>query len=436
MTMQIEKAALTSYKIGFATSQFGSGFCQGAEAYIENLASGLTDKGWRTEVFSALGLEGGLVTNSERNSIPFKPLGASGWCTVTGRSVEFFCQQLEASEIDLLHLVHPGHLGVNIVSAARQCNIPVVITLVDYWWLCPKNTLIRSDGSICEGRKPKAECQKCVMQSHRVEWIRKIALQSTVGWRVLACASDAIQKIKGKATTREWNQRSNLLSETLAEAHAVVALSKTAINKIRPLSPDQDFSLIPVGLAPRWFDKVLEYSEEGRKKKVIGFAGSIAPHKGLHTLIAATRDIPGIKLHIAGPVSDSDYWQSLQAHLQEVDFQYYGALSRKDMPGFIDGTDVMVVPSLSPENQPQTVLEAQARRKPVIVSSVPGAAELQPNSNLIFEADSVVSLSGALSKILTDALDSPQPVPSTIEQMADQTIELYLRIFNNRNQQC
>jgi len=434
--MRVDKVARRSRKIGFATSQFGPGFCQGAEAYIENLAAGLADQGWYSEVFSALSAECDLAASNERGSIPFKSLGTSGWCTVTGNNIEFFCQQLEKSQIDLLHLVHPGHLGINIARAARSCNIPVVITLVDYWWLCPKNTLIRSDGSICEGQKTKIVCQKCVMQSHRFEWVRNTALKSTAGWKALICASDMIQKIKGKASTHEWEQRSTFLSETLAKADAVIALSKTAIKRIHPLAPYQNFSLIPVGLAPRWFEQIPDCDAIGHEKTVVGFAGSIAHHKGLHTLIAAAKKVPGIRLNIAGPVLDEEYWQSLQAHLEGLDFLYYGVLSREDMPRFIDGTDVMVVPSLSPENQPQTVLEAQARRKPVIVSSVPGAAELQPNSNLIFEADSVSSLSEILTKVFNDTLDCSQPLPSTIEQMTTRTVELYSQIFNKRDHQC
>lgn len=43
-------------------------------------------------------------------------------------------------------------------EAALEGGIPTVLTLHNYWFMCPLITLFRRDGRICEGAVPPADC--------------------------------------------------------------------------------------------------------------------------------------------------------------------------------------------------------------------------------------------------------------------------------------
>lgn len=412
--------------------QYGPGFEQGAENYISTLAKGLVDYGWEPIVFS------GITSDEEKNyrrPLNIIKLPTTGWGTVTGKPVHYFQEKLAKIAPDILHLVHPGHIGTNIAQAAINLRIPLIITVVDYWWLCPKNTLIRPDGLTCEGNKPPSECRVCIMSTHRLASAQLLSRKSISFSKFLMKANDTFQKLKGNTTSSSWENRHKKLLNILKNADAIVTLSKTATEKLTRSYQGILPQYIPVGLSEIWFKK--ERSEKAIQNGAytLGFAGAIAPHKGLHTLIDAIRDIQNVHLKIAGPIADSRYWQSLQPKLRSISHSFSGSIARAGMPSFIDGVDAMIVPSLSPENQPQVVLESQARNRLVIVSDMPGVRELQSNDALVFQAGNPDSLRSTLLRVLAQNKTYRQPTPITAREMVERTVAVYRNSLVSRSQQ-
>ena len=76
---------------------------------------------------------------------------------------------------DLVHLTNPAHVGIGIAAACRRLDIPLIITTHDFWWVCPKATLLRPDGTICPGRRVWSECIRCLAGSDHQRWVRQLA---------------------------------------------------------------------------------------------------------------------------------------------------------------------------------------------------------------------------------------------------------------------
>ena len=50
---------------------------------------------------------------------------------------------------DVLHLFSGYLMSASTVEAAAARGVPVVVSLTDYWWLCHRINLLRSDGTRC-----------------------------------------------------------------------------------------------------------------------------------------------------------------------------------------------------------------------------------------------------------------------------------------------
>jgi glycosyltransferase involved in cell wall biosynthesis len=60
-----------------------------------------------------------------------------------------FAEHLRASRPDVVHFQHLTGLSPGLVKVPGRLAIPAVLTLHDFWFLCPRIHLIRKDGSVC-----------------------------------------------------------------------------------------------------------------------------------------------------------------------------------------------------------------------------------------------------------------------------------------------
>src|SRR4029078_7594944 len=74
---------------------------------------------------------------------------------------------LEAVRPDVVHLPRRSLLGGAVLSAARHREIPTVVTLHDFWFVCARITLLNPDGTRCSGPDSAAKCAWCLPTEHR-----------------------------------------------------------------------------------------------------------------------------------------------------------------------------------------------------------------------------------------------------------------------------
>jgi glycosyltransferase involved in cell wall biosynthesis len=121
-------------------------------------------------------------------------------------------------------------------------------------------------------------------------------------------------------------------------------------------------------------------SQNGRLR--IGYIGQIAPHKGVHVLLMAVRQLENAdgrwELRIYG---DTTRFPRYAEHLRRIAgehprIRFEGQVENRHIPAILANLDVLVVPSLWYENAPLTILEAHAAGVPVVASDLGGMAEL------------------------------------------------------------
>lgn len=407
--------------------QYGPGYYQGTERYLQNISRGLANLGYRVTI--AAGDPQKKIPKHDYpidlgDSINLISLPSCGWATIRGSRADHYQKLLSDLNPDICHMINPAHIGIELLTQAQLSGIKTVITVTDYWWMCPKHTLTTETGNLCEGFTSPNTCWQCIGSTHR----NSIVASSFKSGATRPFAKSLLQLKAGYGNVKnDWQHREELIGYAIENADAVICLSAAGSELVKSHFPSATTHMIPIGLSDSWFKAASTKPRKADGKLRLGFAGAIAKHKGLHILIDAVSSASNkesIELHYAGRFDTRSYQELIESMIRPISGHYHGLLTEAQMQDFIDEMDVIAVPSLWPENQPQIIWEAFARKTPVLSSSSPGAAELVPKE-FVYPAESSLALSKLL-ETLPNTLDqySIPSAPHTID-MTSRTENIY-----------
>jgi glycosyltransferase involved in cell wall biosynthesis len=129
------------------------------------------------------------------------------------------------------------------------------------------------------------------------------------------------------------------------------------------------------------------------------YAGRLAREKGIEEVLAAARELPGIRFDIAGDGPMRPPVERAAAQLPNV--RYRGWLSREDVRERIDAAGLLLLPS-AVEAFGTIALEAMVRARPVLISEGCGLLEWPELSEGAYTVRSAESLSQALARVAAE----------------------------------
>jgi glycosyltransferase involved in cell wall biosynthesis len=160
----------------------------------------------------------------------------------------------------------------------------------------------------------------------------------------------------------------------------------------------------------------------------IGYVGTPIWHKGVHVLLDALRRLPegSFELDVWGDLTVAPgYVRGLRRRAAGLPVRFRGAFARDEAALVYAGMDVLVVPSLWPENSPLVVHEAFLAGVPVVAARMGGIVGLVEDgkSGLLYAATDDAALSSALMRLiqepgLLERLATSRPAVKTIERDA------------------
>ena len=431
-------------KILYVTMQFARGYAQGTERYLSILCDGLRKRGHEA-LFLAGDPEGRGAAAELGTRVQDEPLvlalPARGWMAIEGTPPDQLVPLLRELSPDIVHVANPAHVGVGVLSAAAELGIPTVATIMDYWWLCPKQTLRHVRRGICDGRVSWRECLACVAgereRSIRKRIERVPLLRSTLlpalylrNWRSKGIPQSELDR---------WPRRQEYTLAALDSVDAVIYPSATAAKLVGSRVARPAAHRIPYGLEPRWFAAGKSRGEAHRavrspEELLLGFAGALTRHKGAHLVLAALRRLGWTKtrLRIAGGGDDPRYIAELHKLAEPLKVEFVGRVDPDQMPRFIAELDALLVPSLWPENLPIVVLEAYAAGTPVLASRVGGIEEVVTDGAALFAVDSSADLARRLEGWITRRRQPSLPDVSSADQMVEQTLDAYRTLVTSQ----
>jgi len=335
---------------------------------------------------------------------------------------------------NVLHLISGYLMSGSVISAARSSGIPVVLMPMDFWFLCPRVTLLRRDGTVCDIPTDPAECVLCLCQDKRRY---RLTAQLTGGlsnrllrqlWR-----SPALLRGMGKGDLlAALQERRSYLREMFGAADLVLSNSRFLKEMLTAHGfHAARFLQLRQGLdTEKWIGGGAKTPAPYLR---VGYIGQIARHKGVDVLVRAFKQLrtrgPAPRLLLYG---NTEQFTSFTRYLRQLidgdgRIEFAGTFPNERILEVHSGLDVLVVPSIWYENSPNVILEAFAAGTPVIASDRGGLAELVKHevNGLLFRMGDAADLARQLQRIVDQPalLESLrrgiQPVKTVQEEMTE-----------------
>jgi glycosyltransferase involved in cell wall biosynthesis len=282
-------------------------------------------------------------------------------------------------------------MGAGGLRLAHVAGVPTLVSITDYWFVCPRVTLLRSNGRVCPWPVDASACARCLGEERRrYRWPgRALPALMQRFWNRRRAAADAITA--RRRTLQALLARADAITCPSQFAHAL--LLREGIDPARTWVIRQGCDLIRLPVAPR----------EPTAPLRVGYIGQLIPQKGVHVLLEAVRacDLP-LRVEIHGPRGRSRYARALQrAAAGDPRIRFLGGYEHRRLPEILAALDVVVVPSIWYDNNPNVVLEALACGVPVIASDAGGTAELVRDAynGFVVAADDAAALAGCLRRL-------------------------------------
>jgi glycosyltransferase involved in cell wall biosynthesis len=357
----------------------------GAELIVERSARWLAARGHAVEVVAVRRIEAGpglAVTTEARDGVTVHRLDLQ----LTGQAQNlafrhrdealgaWFERWFAQLQPDLFHL-HGGYLlTASPLAAARARGIPAVLTLHDYWFFCPRLTLLRSNGAVCAGQPAPPDCAWCLQaERRRYGWPDRLALRFGNGAEPAPRRLGPRRWLLDPALTRAVAARQRELSAALRSVDALVAPAPLPLELAATFGvPTERLHHLAFGLDRARWGAPERRPAEGRLR--IGYLGQIVPQKGVHLLLGAFRRLVGrataLELHLFGDqTADPAYTVSLQRLAAgDARVRFHGRYPHAEVARLLSQLDVVVVPSVWYEVSPMVVLEARAAGLPVVTA--------------------------------------------------------------------
>jgi glycosyltransferase involved in cell wall biosynthesis len=276
---------------------------------------------------------------------------------------------LEENSFDIIHVCHPMRTGT-IVKVAKKFHIPLVLTLTDFWLMCPRGIASTPQGNLCNG---STDGKQCIAECYGPVWADKIHRRFIDATRVFSLADRVVFPttfLRDMFSRKMFSGRSELIRF------------------------GNDYRYVQVN-AKRYHDK---------SKVTLGFLSSLLPHKGTHILVKAfiCANQENLALKIYGdPAHDTEFCRQLKNLSANHRIEFLGRYSNDDMGEILQDLDIVVLPSLWWENTPLVMLRALAHKVPVIVSDFPGMTEVVQDgiNGFVFRPGDTGDLQEILTKI-------------------------------------
>jgi glycosyltransferase involved in cell wall biosynthesis len=325
-------------------------------------------------------------------------------------SFDIFDRELEGiyekiiieNKYDLIHVGHSMRNG-SILKIAKKNKIPVILTLTDFWLMCPRGIAVTQNGRLCNG---SIDGNMCIRECFGVD-------------------------------------REDLIKQRVSEAHEILAIPKVIA------APSQFLATMFEECLPFKIKVVrhgIDYSNIVENNKKIqsdfinfGYIGTILPHKGVHIITQALSLIKNknIKIKIYGNYfGETEYYQNLLNETKNDNrIVFMGEFKDNEMHDIMNSIDCSVCSSIWWENSPITILTSLAYKIPVITPNVGGSAEFIKNQENGFNFE--IGNPESLAKSIINILNNPDQLiqiknniirPRRIEEEAAEYENVYTEV--------
>ena len=299
--------------------------------------------------------------------------GRMVWSTSARRGIEAVVEDFRPDVVHLHNTYH--HLSPSILGPLRRRRVPAVMTLHDYKLACPTYRFL-DKGELC---------QAC-LGGHFTQAVRRRCKDGSLGSSAAMAAELAIHTaVRAYRHVQVFVCPSRFMAGRMAAAGVFPDRLRWIPHFVEPV-PERVVDGVPAPTS-------------------IVFAGRLSPEKGVDTLIEAVGRLSGsVHLDVAGEGPDRARLEDVASRVGDGRVRFLGRLDGAAMDTLMRDALAVVLPSRWYENQPMVVLEAFARRVPVVASDLGGTPELirHGTDGFLVPPDDAAALAAALGALVED----------------------------------
>ena len=296
------------------------------------------------------------------------------WSFEAARKLKKLIKQ-EKPKVAILHNIY-HQISPSILPVLKKNKIPIVLVAHDYGLLSPNySMLVRGQvyDKICGSKFLRCVKDKCVKNSFAASLVSSLEMwfhhsvlnvyQKNIDY--ILCPSRFMQNMFLRAG---WNKEKII--------HLPYFIKKQEYKNTKAIKDEKDYIL---------------------------YFGRLSVEKGIDTLINAVRELPGIKIKIAGTGPEEKKYKTQITGNKLQNIKMVGYKSGEELQALVKSAKFIIVPSIWYENYPLSILEAYSFGVPALVSNMGGLPEMIPgdNKNFIFKAGGTKEL-GKKIKYLYD----------------------------------
>lgn len=314
---------------------------------------------------------------------------------------------IDAFTPEVVHFHNVIGLSVGLISIAKNRGIKTVVTLHDYWGFCYKNTSIKQNGEICRGTDKCGQCMSAISSE-----------QGNIPMRMRKDFFDI-----------QMDAVDNFISPSqyLANAYTNAGF------------PADKLKVLWNGIDVQRFSSI--HRRDRGDKIRFTYIGYFGAHKGISTLLDALSLLDckeNIRINLVGTGDQIDNYQhQLKANQCKHLVKFWGKIPNNQIEKVYAETDVLVLPSIWPENQPVSITEAMAARIPVIASRMGGNIELveDGNTGYLFDAGDAGQLAQKMRAFFADPAKLKELGENAYNRIANKSfsnqVEKIIEIYDN-----
>ncbi|MGC9397907.1 MAG: glycosyltransferase [Anaerolineae bacterium] len=348
-------------RVLYAVHQFMPEYIGGTEQDTWEVAERMRARDHEVAIVHRAPGRAGLV-RTQRDAIPVYRIEAGSMNTWSlfratfgsPRVMRQFQTVFRAFQPDLVHFQHLRGLPPRVVGWVKDQGCPVVISLRDFWFVCPNAQLLNYEtGDLCTTPGEPFHCARCGLV--------RIGLRS-----LLPVAAVFVPLMV---------RRNQILRAVMEQAHALFTYS----GFVQTWYAERGIAMGNLHYIPRGIPRPeMPPAPRGDDSKIrFVYIGGLSWQKGVHVLIEAFNGLDQrAELLIAGDETQYvDYVRALHAAAHHPGIKFLGRIDRDTVWRTLAAADAVVVPSLWYETFSMLTHEAFAMHVPVIASDHGALAE-------------------------------------------------------------
>ena len=269
------------------------------------------------------------------------------WSFKTYREVK---RIIKKEKIDIVHCHNTFPLiSPSVYYAAKKMNIPVVQTIHNFRFLCPK-ALFYKNGKICE---------KCLNDNNFKAAIKNKCYRESKIETIIVTMMLKIHRLFG--TYKKINYI--FLTE----------FNKNKFDKLIDITGDNVF------IKSNFVQKKFKYKRPDKLNNTFVFMGRLDENKGIKFLVDSWKDINDYNLHIYGEGNYKDY--VVEATKTNKNIKYFGFQKQNVIFQDLVESYGLIMPSEWYEGFPMTIAESMSLYIPILSSDIGNHASIVKKSN-------------------------------------------------------